>query len=671
MRLPFLRVVAATAVAMSLWTGTMAQAGVFDTSRMDTSVSACDDFFMFANGSWIKNTPIPPSQTRWGSFNVLSEANRDILHDILEKAAANKNATGDERMIGSFYASCMDEAGIETAGTKPIAPTLKKISKLKSMKDVKREIAELHRAGMPALFGMRVGPDAKNSNVVIVNAGQGGLSLARDNYVRTDPRTAEIRAKFVEHMTNMFKLAGDSPEQAAAEAKTVMDIQMRLAKASKSPADMRDRDKNYNKIPVADAQAIIPNFNLAEYMKVRGMRGVTEIDLTNPDFFREVNTMLTDVPVDSWKTYLKWNVLSSSSSILPKAFRDESFNFNGRFMSGQQQQQERWKQCVSATDGTLGEALGQQFAVREFTPETRKRANDMMDDIFAAMKTHIENLPWMSAETKQKALAKLAAYKRKIGVNDHPRGYAGLVIKRNEYGQNEIRARAFQNARNVADLGKPTDKTRWGMNPQIVNASYNSTANDVTMPAGIIQPPFFNFKADDAINYGGLGAVIGHEISHGFDDQGSKSDPMGNLVSWWTPEDRAKFEERAQCVVDQFNGYEVVDGINENGKLTLGENIGDLGGLNIAYTALQDALKKHPQGKIDGFTPEQRFFLGWAQVWAAKSTPQAERNQALTDPHAAARWRVDGPLSNMQQFSDAWGCKVGDRMVRQKSCLIW
>jgi putative endopeptidase len=671
MRLPFLRLLTALAVAMSLWTGTMAQAGAFDTSRMDTSVSACDDFFIFANGTWIKNTPIPPSQTRWGSFNVLSEANRDILHNILEKAAANKNATGDEKLIGDFYSSCMDEAAIDKAGTSAIDPTLHKIADLKSADDVKHELAELHKMGIGALFGLRAGPDAKDSNTVIVNAGQGGLSLARDNYLRTDERSQQIRAKFVEHMTNMFKLAGDTPEQAAAEAKTVMDMQLRLAKASKSPAEMRDRDKNYNKVPVATAQAVIPNLNLTEYMKTRGFPAVTEIDLTNPDFFKEVNTMLSDTPVDAWKAYFKWNVINSSAGVLPKAFRDEAFNFNGKFMSGQQQQQERWKQCVSATDGTLGEALGQQFAKLEFTPETRKRANDMMDDIFAAMKEHIQNLPWMSAETKQKALAKLASYKRKIGVNDHPRGYAGLTIKRDDYAGNELRAREFQNARNVADIGKPTDKTRWGMNPQIVNASYNSTANDVTMPAGIIQPPFFNFKADDAINYGGLGAVIGHEISHGFDDQGSKSDPNGNLVSWWTPEDRAKFEERAQCVVDQFNGYEVVDGINENGKLTLGENIGDLGGLNIAYTALQDALKKHPQGKIDGFTPEQRFFLGWAQVWAAKSTPQAERNQALTDPHAAARWRVDGPLSNMSQFAQAWGCKQGDKMVREKSCVIW
>ena len=671
MRLPFLRLLTAVAVAMSLWTGVMAQAGAFDTSRMDNTVSACDDFFMFANGSWIKNTQIPPSQTRWGSFNILSEANRDILHDILEKAAADKNAKGDEKLIGDFYASCMDEQAIEMAGTTAIDATLKNIGSLKTMSDVKHQIAELHKAGLPALFSFRGGPDAKNSNIVIVNAGQGGLTLARDNYVRTDARSQEIRAKFVEHMTNMFKLLGDSPDQAAAEAKTVMDIQMRLAKASKSPADLRDRDKNYNKISIADAQAIIPNFDLKDYMKIRGIPAVTEVDFTSPDFFREVNTMLGDTPVGAWKSYLRWNVLNSTTSVLPKRFRDEAFSFNGRFMSGQQVQQERWKQCVTATDQTLGEALGQEFAKREFTPELRKRADEMMDDIFAAMKTHIEHLPWMSAETKQKALAKLAAYKRKIGVNEHPRGYKGLVIQRAEYARNEIRARAFQNARNVADIGKPTDKTRWGFNPQIVNASYSSTNNDVTMPAGIIQPPFFNFKADDAINYGGLGAVIGHEISHGFDDQGSKSDPNGNLISWWTPEDRAKFEERAQCVVDQFNGYEVVDGLNENGKLTLGENIGDLGGLNIAYTALQEALKKHPQGKIDGFTPEQRFFLGWAQVWAAKSTPQAERNQVLTDPHAAARWRVNGPISNMPEFAQAFGCKTGDRMVRAKSCVIW
>ncbi|MBV9217346.1 MAG: M13 family metallopeptidase [Acidobacteria bacterium] len=666
-----LRYFSVLVMVAAMWTSAMSQTGAFDTSRMNRSADACDDFFEYANGTWVKNTQIPPSQSRWGSFNILSEANRDVLHDILEKAAANKKATGNEKLIGDFYASCMDEAGIEKAGTTAIKPTLAAIAKMRSADDVKREIADLQKGGVGVLFRFGGGPDPKDSNMVIVNAGQGGLSLARDNYMRTDARSAEVRTKFVEHMTNMFKLAGDSPEQAAAEAKTVMDMQMRIAKFSKSPADLRDPDKNYNKIPVADAQAIISNLDLKAFMARRGIPPVTEINFTQPDFFKEVNTMLGDTPVDAWKSYFRWNVLSSSANFLPKAFRDESFNFNGRVLQGTTEQQERWKQCVSATDGALGEALGQEFAKREFNQQTRTRANEMMDDIFAAMKTHIENLTWMSAETKTKALAKLAAYKRKIGVNDHPRGYAGVKVDRKKYAGNELAVRVFQSNRNLADIGKATDKTRWGMNPQIVNASYNPTYNDVTLPAGIIRPPFFSFQADDAINYGGLGAVIGHEISHGFDDQGSKFGPDGNLKSWWTPEDRTKFEERAQCVIDQFNGYEVVPGYNVNGRLTLGENIGDLGGLNIAYTALQEALKKHPQGLIDGFTPEQRFFLGWAQVWASKATPQFLSNQTLTDPHSWARFRVNGPTSNMPEFAKAFGCKQGQKMVREKFCQIW
>lgn len=667
----YLRSMTTALVLLSVYTGGIAQSA-FDLKNMDKSVDACDDFFSFANGGWVKSTELPASQPRWGSFIILSEANRDKLHEILDKAAASKAAAGsDAQLIGDFYASCMDEAAIEKAGTSAIDPTMSDLEKIKSADDVKTAIAVLQNAGVPVLFRFGGGPDPKNSNTVIVNAGQGGLTMARDNYLRTDPRSAEIRAKFVEHMTNMFKLLGDSAEKAAEEAKTVMDLQTRLAKASLAPADLRDPDKNYNKIPVSAAQAVIPDLNLTAYMKQRGIPPVTEINLNQPDFFKEVNAMLADTPIGAWKSYLRWTVLNATANTLPKAFRDEAFNFNGRVLAGTTEQLPRWKQCVQATDGALGEALGQEFARTQFTPQVRARANEMMDDLFAAMKIHIQGLPWMSAETKQKALAKLASYKRKIGVNEHPRGYQGLTISRDAFATNVLRTSRFQTGRNIADIGKPTDKTRWGFNPQIVNASYSPSNNDVTLPAGIIQPPFFNFKADDAINYGGLGAVIGHEISHGFDDQGSKFDPEGNLKMWWTAEDRTKFEERANCVVEQFNGYEVQPGLNVNGRLTLGENIGDLGGLNIAYTALLEALKKHPSSTIDGFTPEQRFFLGWAQVWASKATSQFERNQVLTDPHSAAKWRVNGPLSNMPQFAKAWGCKEGQKMVRVNACSIW
>ena len=674
MRTSLFRSVTALAVALSIYSGVLAQSSGFDTSRMDRSADACDDFFQYANGSWIKNTVIPPSQSRWGSFNILAESNRDVLHTILETDSKTKAAKGsDTQLIGDFYTSCMDEAAIEKAGTEPINGYFAKIAKIKTIDDVKRQIAVMHKAGVPALFRLNGGADPKNSNMVIVNSGQAGLSLPnRDYYVKEDAKSVEIKAKFSEYMTNMFKLLGDSPDAAAADAATVMEIQMRLAKASTAPADLRDRDKNYNKISVTDAQAVIPNFALADYMKTRGIPAVTEINFGQPNFFKEVNTMLADVPVANWKTYLRWMVVSSTANALPKAFADENFNFQGKVLAGTKEQLPRWKRCVQATDGTLGEALGAEFIKTKFTPQAKGRMDQMITNLFTAMKSHIDGLAWMSPETKVKAGEKLAAYKRKIGYNETPRGYKGLKIQRSNYAGNVIRAGEFQIGRNIADINKPTDKTRWGMTPATVNASYSPTSNDITFPAGILQPPFFNFMADDPINYGGIGAVIGHEVSHGFDDQGSKFGPDGNLKSWWTAEDRTKFEERAACVVNQFNGYEVQPGLNINGRLTLGENIGDLGGLAIAYTALMDSMNGKPKpAMIDGFSAEQRFFLGWAQVWAAKSTPEAERGQVLGDPHSAAKWRVNGPMSNMPEFAAAFGCKAPAKMIREKVCEIW
>ncbi|KXK01414.1 MAG: endothelin-converting protein 1 [Acidobacteria bacterium OLB17] len=645
----------------------------FDISRMDRNADACEDFFQFANGTWVKNTEIPASQARWGTFNILGDRNRDILHSILEDAAKKKAPKGsDVQLIGDYYAACMDEDAIEANGIKPIEPILASIDAMKTQSDVVREIAELHNQGFPALFRLGGGRDMKDSNSVIVNSGQGGLSLPnKDYYTKTDAKMVETRAKFVEYMTKVFDMSGDTPAEAKANADAVMAIQMRLANASKAPVEMRDPDKNYNKIKLADAQAVIPNLPLKEYMKRRGIPVPETLNFGQPDFFKEVNAMLKEVPVSQWKTYFRWMVLDSSASYLPKALADASFDFHGRYLSGTKEQEPRWKRCVSATDRTLGEALGAEYVKTEFTPEAKARMNQLIDNLFVAMKDHINALDWMSATTKEKALAKLGTYKRKIGYNEHPRGYKGLSIDRSSYAGNVLRARVFEGKRNIADIGKPADKTRWFFSPPTVNASYSGTNNEITFPAGILQPPFFNFKADDAINYGAIGAVIGHEITHGFDDSGSKFDKDGNLASWWTPEDRKKFDERAACVVDQFNGYEVQPGLHINGKLTLGENIGDLGGLAIAYSALVDALKGKKIENIDGFTPEQRFFLGWAQVWAAKATPEFERRQVLTDPHSAASFRVNGPLSNMPEFAKAFGCKQGQAMVRKNVCLIW
>jgi putative endopeptidase len=407
-------------------------------------------------------------------------------------------------------------------------------------------------------------------------------------------------------------------------------------------------------------------------MKNRGVPPVTEVNIGQPDFFVELNKMMSDIPLDQWKTYLRFMLLNSSANSLPKAFADENFKFFGMYLSGTKEQQPRWKRCVGATDGTLGEALGQEYVKRAFTPEAKKRMNELIDNLFAAYKERISQLDWMSGETKQKALAKLASYKRKIGYPDVLRGYQGLAINRKSYLENSRNIGKFQIARNLQDIGQPVDKTRFGFTPPTVNASYSPQTNTITFPAGILQPPFFNFAADDAINYGAIGAVIGHEITHGFDDQGSQFDADGNLKSWWTKDDRAKFEERASCVANQFSGFEVQKGLFMNGRLTLGENIGDLGGLTGAFVAYQKALEgKSKPENIDGFTPEQRFFLGWAQVWAGKYTPEAERLQVAGNPHALPRWRVNGPLSNLPQFAQAFGCKSEKPMVRAVSCKIW
>lgn len=667
------RFTVALTVILSLWSATMAQSG-FDTSRMNTSADACEDFFEYANGTWIKNTEIPADKTRWGSFNVLADNNDAILKDILVKAAGTKAAKGsDMQMIGDYYSACMDEDAIEKAGTKDLQPIFKQIAKMKNTDDLQRQIAEMHKAGLGGVFGFGATTDAKNSSMVIANAGQGGLSLPnRDFYFKEDDKSKETRMKFVEYVTNMFKLLGDDAEKAAANAKSVMDFQTRLAAASKSPVELRNPEARYNKKTIAQLAEMTPNFSWINYMKIRNVPPVAEINIGQPDFFAEVNKMMTEVPLENWKTYLRFMVINAASGRLSKAFVDENFNFFSKYLSGAKEQQPRAKRCVQATDNALGEALGMEYVKVAFKPEAKKKMDELISNLFAAFKVRINNLEWMSDETKAKAQIKLSAIKRKIAYPDKLRGYAGLQINRKSYLQNSWNVGKFQINRNLADINNAPDKTRWGMTPPTVNAQYSPSFNDITFPAGILQPPFFNPVADDAINYGAIGGVIGHEMSHGFDDQGSQYDGDGNLKSWWTKDDRIKFEERASCVVDQFNKYQVQPNLFINGKLTLGENIGDLGGLNVAFEAYMKSLEgKERPANIDGFTPEQRFFLGWAQVWANKSRPEAERQQVLTDPHSAARWRVNGPMSNMQQFSKAFGCKTGDAMIREKMCIIW
>ena len=658
----------------SLYITTMAQSNGFDVNRMDKTVEACTDFFQYANGTWLKNTEIPASESRWGTFNVLADSNNAILRNVLEKASKEKSAAGtDAQIIGDFYASCMDEAAIEKAGAKPLQPFFKQIDKIKTREDLLKQIAVMHNSGISALFGFGGGSDLKNSNMVIANAGQGGLSLPNSEYyTKTDEKSVETRAKFVEYMTKMFTLLGDKPEDAAGNAKTVMDLQMRLAKTSLPPTELRNPDNRYNKMSLADANKITPNLSWESYMKTRGVPAVTELNIGQPKFFAEVSKMMDDVSMNDWKTYLRWMTLNSAATMLSKNFDQTRFDFYGTYLSGQKEQQPRWKRCVRATDGSVGEALGQEYVKTAFTPESKKRMEELIDNLYAAMKERINNLEWMSADTKKEAQRKLSTFKRKIGFPEVLRGYKGLTLSRKSYFENAYNSSQFQIERNLQDIGKPVDRTRWGMTPPTVNAYYSGTFNEIVFPAGILQPPFFNPNADDAINYGAIGGVIGHEISHGFDDQGSKFDADGNFKSWWTDSDRKKFDERAMCVVNQFNKYEVQPNLFINGKLTLGENIGDLAGLTVAYDAFQKSMADGKrQAEIDGFTPEQRFFLGWAQVWAGKYTEEAERSQVIGDTHSLPRWRVNGPMSNMPQFVKAFGCKTSDKMVREDMCEIW
>lgn len=671
----FIRLTTACVVLFSVSIATFAQSKGFDMSRMDTSAEACNDFYQYANGTWLKTTKIPAEYPSWGSFTIVYENNQNVLKQVVENAAKTTNAPkgSDAQLVGDYYSSCMNEAAIEKAGIAPIKPYLAEVDKIKTVKDFERELANFHNRGFGGVFNFSIGTDDKNSSANIANASQSGIGLPnRDYWFKTDAKSEEIRQKYSEFMTNTFKLAGDAPEIAVAHTKTVMAIQKRFASVAKPPVELRDSEANYNKKSLAELAQLTPDFSWTDYFANRGIPNVKEVNVGQPKFFEEVGKMMKDVPVSDWKTYLRWIVIRSSASNLPKAFRDEEFNFFSKYLFGVKEQQARWKICTAEVDQVIGESLGQEFVKTSFSPEAKKRMNELIDNLFAAYKERLQKLDWMSDATKQKALEKLAAYTRKIGYPDKLKGYKGLEISRDSYFQASLKASEFLIRRNLGKSGKPVDKSEWGMTPPTVNAYNNSQFNEIVFPAGILQPPFFNAAADDAINYGGIGAVIGHEITHGFDDEGSKYDALGNLKTWWTEADRKAFDERTACVVNQFSKYKVGGDIFMNGKLTLGENIADLGGLTMAYAAFEKSMQGKPKpANIDNFTPEQRFFLGWAQAWAEVSTPEGEAYQAQNDPHSIARFRVNGPMSNMPEFAKAFGCRKNDNMVRTDICNIW
>ncbi|HJQ30807.1 MAG TPA: M13 family metallopeptidase [Pyrinomonadaceae bacterium] len=650
----------------------------FDLASIDRDASACQDFNQFANGGWIAKNAIPAAYSRWGRFELLAEQNNEQLHSILEGLAARRKslkAGSNEQKIADFYSSCMDEAAIEAQGAKPLEPELARIAAIKDVGGVEEEVARFHTYRIPAVFGFGATQDYKDSRATIAQAGQGGLGLPdRDFYTKTDEKSAQIRDEYVRHVARTFQLIGDDPDRAAAEAKTVMDVETRLAENMATRVELRVPEKRYNPMTKAQLLELTPHFDWGQYFRRINLPEIDKINVSQPAYFKAVDKFLTDIPVEDWKTYLRWHLVNAASNTLSSPFVEESFNFNGKFLNGTQEQLPRWKRCVASTDRALGEALGQFYIEKTFTPQAKARAQEMVVNLVNALRDDLKTLSWMSDETRTKAIAKLDAFVRKIGFPDKWRSYEAVQISAGPYYNNLLNVGEFDVRRNLGKIGKPVDKTEWGMSPPTVNAYYNPTMNEIVFPAGILQPPFYDPKADDAFNYGGIGAVIGHEMTHGFDDSGAKFDADGNLTMWWTKEDFTKFNARTDCVVQQFDAFQVEPGLNQNGKLVVGESVADLGGLTVAFNAYKKSLEGKPRPPvIAGFTPEQRFFLGWAQVWAQSIRPEAARQRVATDPHPLGRFRVNGPLSNMPAFAEAFQCKVGDAMVRppDKRCQIW
>jgi putative endopeptidase len=648
----------------------------FDQANLDKNTAACTDFYQYANGGWLTANPIPGAYPSWGIANLLDEKNREVLHEILEAAAKNTNAKkgSSEQKVGDYYATCMDEAKIEAEGIKPLTPVFDLIANIKDQAGLQAAITHFHSMGLHVVFASDSTQDFKNSAEVTFEVYQGGLGLPdRDYYTKTDDKSKAIRDAYQKHVANMFVLLGDDAAKSAAEAQTIMAIETKLAEASLTRVEMRDPTRLYHRMTVAQVSELAPAYDWADYMKKLGVPASAPINVATPDFFKAVNPMLSSVALDDWKTYLRWHVINNTAPALSSAFVNEDFNFKGKILSGSTENLPRWKRCAGGTDRVMGEAVGEVWVKKAFPPTAKARALDMVRNLEAALKSDLSTLSWMSDATRQQAIKKLEAFLNKIGYPDKWRDYSALEIDRGSYVLNRARAGAFEKRRDLAKIGQPVDRMEWGMSPPTVNAYYNPQINEIVFPAGILQPPYFDADADDAYNYGGMGSVIGHEMTHGFDDQGSQFDATGNLSNWWTEADLKNFKERSQCVIDQFNGFEVEKGLNQNGKLVVGESIADLGGLVVAYAAYQKAMEGKPRKTIDGFTPEQRFFLGYARGWATNTRPELARMLAAVDPHPLPKFRVNGPLSNMPEFAKAFSCKAGDAMVRpdKDRCQIW
>lgn len=673
--------ISAVAVAISLTAFIIetppSSASGIEVRNMDKTVKPTDDFFLFVNGNWIKNNPIPASESSWGSFKELHEKNTQRLRLILKEAADDKNAESgsNTQKIRDFYTMAMDSAKLNKDRVTPLTAEFDRINKIGNTTDLMKEVAHLHTIGIQPLFTLYVDQDQKVSTEYITQFYQGGIGLPdRDYYTNNDDRTLGIQKAYLEHLENMFKLLGDKPEDAKKNAKTVFDIETNLAKASMTQIELRDPQSQYNKKTLIELNALVPDLQMNTYLDGVHIKDVHDVIIGQPKFFEELNRGMKAVSIADWKTYLRWNLISQTANKLSDDFVNESFKFYGNTLVGIPSLKARWKRALEATDGSLGDALGQLFVKKYFTEDSKKRVNEMVDNLIAAYRVRIDSRDWMSAETKKQAHLKLDKIIRKLGYPDKWKDYSTLDIKTDSYVANVFRANAYTFKEMTSRLGKPIDKKAWFMTAPTINAYYNPTINEIVFPAGIMQPVFFNPDADDAVNYGSMGAVIGHELTHGFDDQGAQYDADGNLKNWWTKEDMARFKVKTDMLVKQFDDYVAIDDVHVKGQLTLGENIADLGGLTIAYYAYKKSLQgKTPPAKIDDFTGEQRFFIAWAQAWRVNMRPAFLKNMIQTNPHSPGNFRANAAPSNMQEFYDAFGVKPGDKMYRPKEerAEIW
>jgi putative endopeptidase len=650
------------------------QSKPLDPANMDTTCSACQDFYRYANGGWIRRNAIPGDKPMWGSFHELQDKNFAALREVLGEAAKAARTTkdADQRKLGLFYGTCMDSSATEAAGIKPLAAELGRIAAIRSRKDVESELSRLHRMQVNAGFFFHSAPDAKRSERTIPEIYQGGLGLPdRDYYVKADTASEKLRREYASHVSRMLRLAGDDSAAAARAAGRIMELETALARASMTQEAQRDPEAIYHLTSLAELERAMPAFGWRAYFRGLGVAVPAEVNVAQPEFLETTDSLLAAAPPEQWRSYLRWQLLATAAPFLSSPFVNEAFRFNSTVLQGVTEQEPRWKRCLQYTDNFLGEILGQAYVEKHFTPEAKARALAMVRNIQAELRTRLDALDWMSPATKEKAYRKLDAIVNRIGYPDKWRDYSRLEVRPAAFASNVLKAAEFDAARGFAKLDKPTDRTDWHMTPPTVNASYSPSLNVITFPAGIMQPPFFDPQADDAVNYGGMGAVIGHEITHGFDDEGRQFDAKGNLSGWWEPADNEAFDARAKVMERQAGEFTAIDTLKVNGKLTMGENIADLGGVLIAHGAYRRSLEGKPEpAPIDGLTGDQRFFLAWAQIWRSNIRPAYAKLLVTVDPHGPAAFRTNGPLSNIPAFAEAFGCRAGDPMVRSDSARV-